>query len=385
MNQGGRGNGERVAVMVDSGCDIAPECMEKYGLWLLPLHIDYPEKAYLDGVDIDPQMVYDRYPDDYPKTSTPSIREVLDKLDEIADAGFDKVIAVCISSGLSGTWNAVRVAAEQQDRVEVFVFDSKNISIGSGLLGIWAAVKAAEGMAFEEICRGLERRIYDSKVMFYMDTLEYLKRGGRIGTVSSVVGRVLRIKPLISCNRDGIYYTVGMIRGGRRGKEKLLEEMTKFCRGHRVWIGIGHGAADGESARMEQMLLEALGPEGAAAADHQAHDRPAAGSGTAETPGSEGTAAADHQAHDHPAAGSGTAEALRPEGAAAEDPQAHDRPAAGPGASEAQIMEAGGQSSRADGNMAAGPVEVLYRKQIAATLALNTGPGLVGVGALLDP
>ena len=85
---------EKIAVLVDSGCDISQDCLEKYGLWLLPLHIDYPEKAYLDGVDIDPQMVYDRYPKDYPKTSTPSLQEVLDKLEEIADAGFDKVIAV---------------------------------------------------------------------------------------------------------------------------------------------------------------------------------------------------------------------------------------------------------------------------------------------------
>ena len=78
-------NAEKAAVLVDSGCDIAQECIDKYGLWLLPLHIDYPEKAYLDGVDIDPQMVYDRYPRDYPKTSTPSLQEVLDKLEEMAD------------------------------------------------------------------------------------------------------------------------------------------------------------------------------------------------------------------------------------------------------------------------------------------------------------
>ena len=110
-------NHEKAAVLVDSGCDIAQECLDRFGMWLLPLHIDYEEKAYLDGVDIDPQMVYDRYPKDYPKTSTPSLQEVIDKLDEMADAGIRKVIAVCISSGLSGTWNAVRLAALHQDIV----------------------------------------------------------------------------------------------------------------------------------------------------------------------------------------------------------------------------------------------------------------------------
>ena len=274
-------NSGKAAVLVDSGCDIAQECIDKYGLWLLPLHIDYPEKAYLDGVDIDPQMVYDRYPKDYPKTSTPSLQ----------DAGIEKVIAVCISSGLSGTWNAVRLAALHQDRVEVFVFDTKNISVACGLLGIWAARKLSEGMSYEEVCQGLQDKIYDSKVMFYMDTLEYLKRGGRIGTVSSIIGQALKIKPIISCNKDGIYYTVSLIRGSKQGKKKLLSEMLKFCRGHKVWLGLGHGAAAHELEEMEKMVMDELGENG----------------------------------------------------------------------------------------------EVLYRKQIAATLALNTGPGLVGVAAILDP
>lgn len=283
--------GERIAVLVDSGCDIAQECIEKYNLWLLPLHIDYPEKAYLDGVDIDPQMVYDRYPQDYPKTSTPSLQEVLDKLNEIADAGFNKVIAVCISSGLSGTWNAVRVASLQQDRVEVFVFDTKNISVASGLLGIWASYKVSQGLSFAEVCQALEDKIYDSKVMFYMDSLEYLQRGGRIGTVTSLIGQALKIKPIIACNKEGIYYTVSLIRGSRQGKNKLLKEMVKFCRGHHVWLGLGHGAAAAELEEMEKMVTAELGESG----------------------------------------------------------------------------------------------EILYRKQIAATLALNTGPGLIGVAAILDP
>lgn len=292
LNDSGYNNKkEKIAVMVDSGCDIAPECIEKFGLWLLPLHIDYPEKAYLDGVDIDPQMVYDRYPEDYPKTSTPSLHEVLEKLGEIANAGFNKVIAVSISSGLSGTWNAIRVAAQQQDQLEVFVFDTKNISVASGLLAIWAAAKVKAGMLYEDICRGLQEKIYDSKVMFYMDTLEYLKRGGRIGTVTSVIGQMLKIRPIISCNKEGIYYTVSLIRGSKQGKGKLLNEMLRFCKGHRVWVGIGHGSAPEEAAGMVEMLKAELG----------------------------------------------------------------DR------------------------------CEILFSKQIAATLALNTGPGLLGVGAILDP
>ncbi len=99
--------------------------------------------------------------------------------------------------------------------------------------------------------------IYDSKVMFYMDTLKYLQRGGRIGGVASAVGTALKLKPIISCDREGIYYTVAMIRGAKQGKKKLLDEVLKFigdCK--HCWIIIGHGDALEEAKAMEQMLME---------------------------------------------------------------------------------------------------------------------------------
>ena len=100
-------------------------------------------------------------------------------------------------------------------------------------------------------------KIYDSKVMFYMDTLKYLQRGGRIGGVASAVGTALKLKPIISCDREGIYYTVAMIRGAKQGKKKLLDEVLKFigdCK--HCWIIIGHGDALEEAKAMEQMLME---------------------------------------------------------------------------------------------------------------------------------
>ena len=272
-------NKDKVAVLTDSGCDVPQNFREKYGIWMLPLRVMYPEKDYDDGVNIDPMMVYRRFP-----------AEVQDKFDEIRAAGFEKIIAIAISSGLSGTFNTIRLAAEQQDELEVFVFDTKNISVASGIWAIWAATKLENGWSFEEVKTGLQNKIYDSKVMFYMDTLKYLKKGGRIGKVTSVVGEVLSLKPIISCNEDGIYYTVGLIRGAKQGKKKLLNEMLQFCRGHHCWIIIGHGDANEEAGRMLEMV-------------------------------------------------------------------------------ETQLTSK----------------EILFVKQINATLAINTGPGLVGICALRDP
>ena len=283
-------NEQKVAVLIDSGCDVPADFRQKYDIWMLPLRVMYPEKDYDDEVNIDPLMVYRRFPDEYPSTSTPSLAEVQDIFDEIRDAGYEKIIAIAISSGLSGTFNTIRLAASQQDELEIYVFDTKNISVASGIWAIWASVKLKEGWSFEQVIEGLNRKIYDSKVMFYMDTLKYLKKGGRIGNVTSIVGEVLNLKPIISCDKEGIYYTVGLIRGAKQGKKKLLNEMLKFCEGHHCWLIIGHGDAAEEASRMLEMVKEQVKSK-----------------------------------------------------------------------------------------------EILFVKQIAATLAINTGPGLVGIAALLDP
>ena len=105
-------NKDRVAVLTDSGCDVPQNFREKYNIFMLPLRVMYPEKDYEDGVNIDPIMVYRRFPDEYPSTSTPSLAEVQDIFDEIREAGYEKIIAVTISSGLSGTFNTIRLAAD---------------------------------------------------------------------------------------------------------------------------------------------------------------------------------------------------------------------------------------------------------------------------------
>lgn len=283
-------NKQKVAILTDSGCDVPPEYRTKYDIRMLPLRVMYPEKDYEDGVDIDPAMVYKRFPAEFPTTSTPSLAEVQDVLDQIKTDGYEKVIIITISSGLSGTFNTVRLAAEDEEDLEVFLFDSKNISVGAGVLAIWAASRLEKGWSFEEVKDGLRSKIADSKVMFYMDTLQYLKRGGRIGKVTSAVGEALRLKPIISCNEDGIYYTVGLIRGAKQGRKKLLSEMLSFCGSHHAWIIIGHGNAPEEAGKMREMVA-------------------------------------------------------------------------------AQARNA----------------EILFVRQITATLAINTGPGLIGIGALLDP
>ena len=157
-------NDQKIAVMVDSGTDVPPNYREKYGIYWLPLLINYSDRQYLDGVDIDPHEMYRRLPDEIPKTSLPDGGMVRDMFDRIMADGYEKVLVVTISSGLSGTYNMVRLTAEEYEGLEIFVLDSRNISIGAGLIAIRAAQMINdEGMKWDELLLRVRHEVPRSK------------------------------------------------------------------------------------------------------------------------------------------------------------------------------------------------------------------------------
>ncbi|WP_456068340.1 DegV family protein [Eshraghiella crossota] len=233
-------NSAKTAIMVDSGCDISQEFIEQYDIKVLRLKVLYGDRMYSDGLDIDPLEVYRRFPQEIPTTSTPNMYEVSELVNEIKSEGYEKIIGITISSGLSGTYNAVAMAFEEED-IETFAFDTKNISIGAGLLAVWAAKKLSEGWTFEAVKHGLNDKISDSKVFFYMDTLDYLRKGGRISPAVAIVGKALNLKPIISCNEKGTYYTVSKIRGQHKGLEKLMDSLKDYIGDKKAYLAIMNG------------------------------------------------------------------------------------------------------------------------------------------------
>lgn len=233
-------NSAKTAIMVDSGCDISQEFIEQYDIKVLRLKVLYGDRMYSDGLDIDPLEVYRRFPQEIPTTSTPNMYEVSELVNEIKSEGYEKIIGITISSGLSGTYNAVAMAFEEED-IETFAFDTKNISIGAGLLAMWAAKKLSEGWTFEAVKHGLNDKINDSKVFFYMDTLDYLRKGGRISSAVAIVGKALNLKPIISCNEKGTYYTVSKIRGQHKGLEKLMDSLKDYIGDKKAYLAIMNG------------------------------------------------------------------------------------------------------------------------------------------------
>lgn len=251
-------NRAKTAIIADSGCDVPMNFREKYDIRLLPFHIIYPEKDYLDSVDIDPLMIYRRFPDEFPSTSTPSIADVDDVIDKALQDGYERAIIFCISHGFSGSYNAARLAASERDDIKIFVFDTFKVSLSAGLYAIWAAEKLAEGWSYDQVVEKLPSMIPDGNIFFYMDTLQYLQRGGRIGKLAGSVGSLLKLKPIITCDETGVYTKAGLIRGERLGKKKLMEVIQNFARGSKSWVLVGEGNAHLEALEFESMLKQNL-------------------------------------------------------------------------------------------------------------------------------
>lgn len=252
-------NKEKIAILTDSCCDVPKELAEQYHMYVLPLKIVYKENEYLDGVNITPQAVYDRLKEEIPTTSLPSGDVFLQTLDRIKADGFEKVIAVTLSSGLSGTNNMLHLIAEDYEGLEIYIFDTKNIAIAAGFHAIQAARYLENGDSFTEIQKKLERDLVNSKVFFVVGTLEYLQKGGRIGLVASLFGNALNLKPVISCNEEGVYYTVTKVRGRKQSITRVMDLALKFAEGHkRINVAVCHGGAPEEVKAVEAAIKEQL-------------------------------------------------------------------------------------------------------------------------------
>lgn len=245
---------DRIAVLVDSGTDVPEDFIRDNNIYVLPLMVGYPDGEYKDKVEITPDDIYRRMESgEIPKTSLPNLEDIGNMLSRIKDDGYNKVVAVTISSGLSGTWNAVRMIAEEAD-IDSIVIDTRNIGIGAGMTAMRAVEMVKAGVPFEEMETRLHQVAENTKVFFCVDTLEYLRKGGRIGLVTSVIGSALNFKPIISCNEDGVYYTVSRTRGRKSSLKKAVEEAMNFVGEDKYNLAVVNGKAEEEANKIIDAL-----------------------------------------------------------------------------------------------------------------------------------
>ncbi len=159
-------NKEKIALLVDSGTDVPQDVIDTYGIYMVPLQIIYKNRTYTDKIDITPEEVYQRFSEEIPSTSLPDGQTIQKTIDQIKADGFEKVLIVTISSGLSGTYNVMRLLGEAESEIDVYVLDTKSIGIGAGLQAIRAAELIAADTAWQPLIAQLEKEIKQNKVLF---------------------------------------------------------------------------------------------------------------------------------------------------------------------------------------------------------------------------
>lgn len=250
---------DKIALLTDSCADIPVEVARKNHIYVVPFTITFEEGSYQDGVDIFPDDVYRRQPNEVIKTSLPSGAVIEDTLHQIKEDGYEKVIAIMLSSGLSGGYQIVRMLGEEAEYLEVAAFDSMSGSLGEGAMVLTVARWIEEGRTWEEMLALIPRMMKNVHPYFSVDTLEYLKRGGRIGKITAMAGTALGIKPILAFDPvSGELTSTHKVRGRQAAMKKLVQVVvSKLEPNKRYNIMWAHGGTPEEGARIAEMLREA--------------------------------------------------------------------------------------------------------------------------------
>lgn len=253
---------KKIALLTDSCADISRELAAKHHIYIVPLRILCSDGEYQDGVNIFNQDIY-RYlqAGELPQTSLPATEDMAKVIKRIVADGFDGILAVMMSSGLSGTYNLARLAAEECDEyITMKAFDSRSASLGQGMILLQLAKDIENGMSWEELVeRRVPQLIENTHAFFSVDTLEYLQKGGRIGKVTATAGTLLQIKPVLSFAEDGQLTSVAKVRGRKQVMQKLIELTAAHGEGHaRYNLAVANGGAPEEMAVLRTMHEAAL-------------------------------------------------------------------------------------------------------------------------------
>jgi DegV family protein with EDD domain len=224
----------RIAVVTDSSAYIPQDMVHGLDVSVIPLWLHWASDRFRDGVDIDPPTFYRRLQEseDFPTTSQPSIGEFADFFRE-AGAGKDAVVSVLVTSKLSGTVASAQGACEQVPEMDVRVVDSLSTSMGLGFMVLAAARAAAAGESVDGVVAAAEDMRDRVHLVFAMETLEFLRRGGRIGSARWLLGSALQIKPLLHM-QDGTIQPLVQVRTKRKALVRMLQVVEQRLGGRQI-------------------------------------------------------------------------------------------------------------------------------------------------------
>jgi DegV family protein with EDD domain len=243
---------QNTAIVLDSTADF-PEAPERFPNWrVVPLYVLFGDESHRDYVDLSPQEFYVRLrtADELPTTSQPTPGDFLETYEALEN--YERIYSLHLSSALSGTYqSAVTAAAELGDKVRVV--DSESASAAIAILGLALQRRLDHGTTDDEIDALVARYREEAGLLFTVDTLEFLRRGGRIGRASAWAGQLLHVKPILTIKREVV--PLKRVRGNQKAMQEFISEFTsKTQDSPTLKVGIAHADAPGRADQLQKMV-----------------------------------------------------------------------------------------------------------------------------------
>lgn len=232
-----------IQIITDSTCDLSPEEQARLNIQVIPLTVHFGEDAYLDGLEITSEQFYGRLVSsaELPTTSQVTPQTFVDAFRQHLDAG-DEVVGIFISSEISGTYNSACVAQETLASDKLFMVDSRSATMSLALLVAEAAKHRDAGFSAAQIAEHIRTLAQKVRFMAAVNTLKYLRKGGRISATTAVVGEALSMKPIVSII-DGSVHSVDKARGMQAAIKAMLQRVQKDLPDLQYGVVFAHSCA----------------------------------------------------------------------------------------------------------------------------------------------
>lgn len=247
---------ENTAIVLDSTADF-PDASEHYANWrVVPLYVNFGTASYKDGVQLTAHQFYERLraSPELPTTSQPTPGDFLAAYEELA--AYERILSIHIASNLSGTFQSASTAAAELGDGRVRTIDSESASVAISMLALAIQRRLERGTTDEEVDALVTRYLDEHGLLFTVDTLEFLARGGRIGKAKAFAGQLLNVKPILSI-RDGEVLPVKRVRGNRKAVQEFVDALeTQTTDGPALRVGIAHADAPERMVQLEKMVRD---------------------------------------------------------------------------------------------------------------------------------
>ena len=251
-----------IKIICDSLSDVNKKYIEKYDIEVVPLTVILDGKEYRDSIDITPEEFYKklREEDVFPKTSQATYSQFKEVFDRYTKEG-KTIVYISGSSAAPGTCQSA-IMAKNDTEGDIYIYDSYNLTFGAGFFVVRAAELLNEGKTIQEVFDELDKIKEKYVMMFSVDTLEYLKKGGRISSTKAAVGSILNIKPILEV-KDGLVSQVGQVRGKKNVVNKMMEAIKERLGDDfdNSKVYIGYSDDEKEKEKITQVAKEMFNPE----------------------------------------------------------------------------------------------------------------------------